>query len=136
MRRVVYAALSSLLLATVAWAQADLPSGPLQVRIEGYVGDAPSGVKPDYTWTVDRGGKVYKLQVVKHESLSTTVSTMDIDEAVKPYQPNFRLAGDDKAVQAFTSAKAGERIRLMGDMRVAPSDRMIELDTVETVAAK
>lgn len=131
-KKILFAALLSLLVATPVFAQADSPSGPFQVRLEAYVGEAPKDAKPLYKWTVGYEGKTYDLQVMKHDSLSGTVSTQDINDRVYMYQPNFTLAGDDKAIAAFTGAKPGELMKIMSNMRIE-GVRLLELDTVEPV---
>jgi hypothetical protein len=133
MRRILFATLLCLASAATAFGQADVNIGPFQVRIQGYVGDPPAGVKPDYSWTVGRDGKVYKLQVMKHQSLSTTLSTLDINNKVYMYSPMFHLMGDDAAIKAFTTAKPGQLLEIMSDMRVDTQPGQIDLDTVKPI---
>jgi hypothetical protein len=131
MKRLLFATLLCLIFAPVDVVQGD---EPIKVILEGYVGDPPTGVKPGYTWTVGQTDKVYKLQVVKHESLSATMSTMDIDNAVEMYKPNFQLAGDDKSIATFTSAKPGERLKIIANLRLAGTNQM-ELESAQPVPA-
>ena len=135
MKKILLATCLCLLAATSAFGQADVNIGPFQVRITGYIGDPPSGVKPGYTWTVGRDGKTYNLQVVKHESLSTTVSTMDINNRLYMLKPMFNLEGDDKAIKAFTGAKPGELIQIMANMRIESQPGLLELGTVTPAPA-
>jgi hypothetical protein len=128
MRKSLLVTLLCLLVTAPAFAQPN--GGPFTVRILGYVGDPPAGVKPSYTWTMGYNDKIYKLQVVKHESLSATVSTMDINESVLPYQPNFQLAGADEAIAAFTGAKPGVSLEVLAEMRIGGSARMFNLNSV------
>jgi len=136
MKKILLATCLCLLAATSAFGQADVNIGPFQVRLEAYIGDAPAGVKPPYTWTVGYKGKTYNLQVMKHDSLSTTVSTMDINNKVYMYKPMFHLDGDDKAIDAFINAKPGQLMLIMSDMRVDTQPGLLELDTVGPVEAK
>jgi hypothetical protein len=135
MKRILFATVLCLLAASAAFGQTDVNIGPFQVRIQGYIGDPPKGVKAPYTWTVGRDGKVYKLSVMKHESLSTTLSTMDINNKVYMYSPNFNLDGDDKSIKAFTGAKPGQLLLMTADMRVDTQPGMLELNTVTPIDA-
>ncbi len=134
MKKILFATMLCLLAAGPALAQGS-PEGPFQVRVEGYIGAAPEGVKPEYTWTVGHKGTTYDLQVVKHTSMSATVSTMDLNDEVSPYKPNFHLAGDDKAVEAFTSAKAGVLMNVWFEYTKGTEARTMSLDTVTPVEA-
>lgn len=136
MKKILLATVLCLLAATAAFGQADVNIGPFQVRLEAYIGDPPAGVKAPYTWTVGHKGKTYTMQVMKHESLSTTLSTMDINNKVYMYKPMFNLEGDDKAIAAFTSAKPGQLMKIMSDMRVDTQPGLLELDTVTPADAK
>lgn len=131
-KKILVGALFSLLAVGSAFAQADSPSGPFQVRLEAYIGAAPKDVKPLYTWTVGYQGKTYDLQIMKHDSLSQTVSTQDINDRIYMYKPMLTLDGDDKAIAAFTSAKPGELMSITSNMRVE-GVRLLELDTVAPV---
>jgi hypothetical protein len=46
------------------------------------------------------------------------------------YKPNFNLDGDDKAIAAFTGAKAGQLLKINSNMRVDTQPGLLELDTV------
>ena len=132
MKRVLLAVLFGMLAVTPALAQG---GRPFQIRLEGYVGDPPAGVTPPYSWTVSYEGKIYKLQVIKHESLSTGQSTMDINNRVIMNNPNFYLGGDEKAIKVFTTAKPGQLIKIMADMILGDDRSQLALDTVTPVEA-
>jgi hypothetical protein len=138
MKKILFATVLCLLAAGHAFAQGDAPEGPFQVRIKAYVGDAPAGVKPSYVWTVkhEQENKTYTLQVMEHQSTSPTVSVMDVNDEVSPYQPNFNMAGDDKAVAALTSVKAGVLMNVWFEYKMGTQARSMMLDTVSPVEGK
>ena len=129
MKRVLFAILLGLVLAGPAIAD-EATNLPIQFTFTGYIGDVPSGVTALWKWTVGYKGKTYPLNVVKAEVLSDSVMPQDIDEWVTPFKPSFNLAGDDKAITAFTSTKAGQKVAVSGHLRYMGDARLIELDTV------
>ena len=135
MRRIVLATLLCLASAATAFGQADVNIGPFQVRIQGYVGDPPAGQKADYTWTFGSrdNSKVYKISVMKIDSLSTTISGLDINNKVYMYSPMFNIEGDNAAITALTTAKPGQLLEIMTDMRVDTQPGQVDLDTVKPI---
>lgn len=133
MRKFLLATLLCLASAATAFGQADVNVGPFQVRIQGYIGDPPAGVTPAYTWILGRDGKEYKLAVMRCDSISTTISTMDINNKVYMYRPMFAVEGDNSAIQALTTAKPGQLLEIMTDMRVDTQPGQIDLDTVKPI---
>ena len=129
MKRVLFAILLGLVLAGPAIAD-EATNLPIQFTFTGYIGDPPAGVTPLWKWSAGYKGKTYALNVVKTELLSDSVMPQDIDEWVTPYKPSFNLAGDDKALTAFTTSKAGQKVAVSGHIRYQSTDRLMELDTV------
>lgn len=129
MKRVLFAILLGLVLAGPAIAD-EATNLPIQFTFTGYIGDAPSGVTPLWKWSVGYKEKTYQMNLVKVELLSDSVMPQDIDEWVTPFKPSFNLAGDDKAIAAFTSTKPGQKVAISGHVRYQGDARLIELDTV------
>jgi len=135
MKRVLFATLLCLVLAAPALAD-EGTNAPVQFRFTTYIGDPPKGVNPLWKWTVGHKDKTYTMNVVKTELLSQSVMPQDVDEWVMPYKPNFNIVGDDKAINAFTSTKPGDKVVVSGYLRMGDPARNLQLDTVTAASDK
>lgn len=132
-RRVVVA-----LLAIAALLMLTAPAGarvrrPITLRIEGGFDTAPGGVRPLRTIEVRIGKETSRqLAVTKVVNQSSGALGATILDEVARYKPAFRLLGDASLLARLTSAPAGQRVVVTGNLT---SGRNVLLSTVEAEAA-
>jgi len=104
------------------------------LRIEGYVGAKPDGLRPLVSWVVSRQQTKYDLHVTKLQVLSGNTAYFNIITFLRPYTPAFRLAGDSQALAAFADVPRDQPIAMIGSMRFSRSISVFMLSTVEPLA--
>jgi hypothetical protein len=107
---------------------------PISVRIIGYVGVAPAGVRPQATWLLRDGHREYKLQVDQLNVRASGPSALDIDAALSPYDYRLQLAGDREALDRFRALQAGQRVVIDGLLRLQAAARYLMLSRIEVDA--
>jgi hypothetical protein len=124
--------LALLLLAVAAGAVFAQPMrGKLRLRVSGWVGAAPEGVPPVARWVVDAGGERYDFTADRIDVLTGNASPGNVTQMLDPYTPAFRLRGVNEAVQSFRNTPPGQRIALIGVLRVGAGARIFMLERVE-----
>jgi hypothetical protein len=108
---------------------------PIHVKMVAYIGEAVAGTRPEFIWPAMYQGKTYTLNVVKIVVLGGGVTPLDINAAVAPYRVKFQLAGERTALQRLVAAAPGQRLQIVGFLRLAGAGRHLMLDTVEKVEA-
>jgi hypothetical protein len=106
---------------------------PIGVRIVGYVGEVPSGVRPQYTWKLRERDHEYSLAI---EQLSARGGVLpgDIDSALVMYEYRLLLTGDQRALERFRAAAPQQRVTIDGYLRLQAGARYLMLDNVEIAA--
>ena len=98
---------------------------PIQVRIEGYVGEKPPALVPEVSWVVGCRGRTYAFHVSHIQVLTGDVSPTNIVTAAEPYRTTFYLHGDAAALTRFASTSPGEKIVLIGYLRTGSRQLLI-----------
>jgi hypothetical protein len=132
----VATALALLSLATAALAAPRRARAPVSVRIEGYVGAKPSGVRLLASWKVNRGRDVYQLHVTKLQVLSGDTAYFNIISRLEPYPVAFALAGDSAALATFATTPPDHKIAIKGYLRLDVGTRILMVSTVEAMKKK
>lgn len=131
MKRLVVAAVVLNLSFTAA---AAARSGPIQqpglprpneIRIEGSVGQKPTGLVPEADWIVRCLGKEYTFHVAKLRVLVGDISYTSIIEEARAYRVAFVLRGDEATLQRFTHAPNGSPLALTAYQRTGGRDLLV-----------
>ncbi|MGD9764003.1 MAG: hypothetical protein AB7V27_09840 [Candidatus Binatia bacterium] len=117
------------LLATAALASR--LTAPVRVRIVGYVGSIPEGVKHDYKWRIMYQGREYLLYVAKLDVINANMLPNDIDQAVKPAFSKFDLYGDPKAVSDFIGLPPGQQAIISAFVSLGDPGPALSVDSVQ-----
>ena len=108
----------------------------IPLELDAYLGTAPEGVRPDYTWVVAHRDQRYTLLLTRLLVRNARTSAMGLDAAVKPYAVAFTLAGTREAIQALTTATPGRLLTLRGQARITGGARYLMLDSVKPLPAR
>ena len=131
----VAAALAVLALAAPGQVAAQIRTDQIyMLRIEGFVGAKPAGLRPLVSWVVRHQRTRYDLHVTRLQVLSGNTAYFNIITFLRPYTPAFRLAGDSKALAAFADVPPNQPIVMIGSMRFSRSISVFMLGTVEPLA--
>jgi hypothetical protein len=103
---------------------------PINVRMQLYVGAAPAGVNPQFSWRVADRKNERDLQLTTLSVFGGNATALDLDAAVKPYKIKFRLAGDPDAIRRLIDAPAGQLLDVRGIARFEGGARYLMLDAV------
>jgi hypothetical protein len=138
-RRIVVTLLAiAALLALVAPADARARR-PITLRVEGGFESAPGGVRPLRTIEVQIGKEASRqLAVTKIVNQSSGALGATILDEVARYKPSLRLLGDATLLERLTSAPAGQRVVLTGNLSSGRSVllSMVEVDAVPSPAGE
>ena len=104
---------------------------PIPLELDAYLGTAPEGVRPDYTWVVAHRDQRYTLLVTRLLVRNARTSAMGLNAAVEPYAVAFTLAGTREAIEALASASPGRLLTLRGQVRISGGARYLMLEAVE-----
>ncbi len=129
MKRLILA-ISLLLVGLVVPASA-MREGPIRVRIVGYVGAIPDGVRHQYKWRLTYQNKEYLLYVVKLDVINTNMIPNDIDQAVKPSFSRFDLYGQPSVLTTFTAVPPKQETLIFAFVSLGDPGPSMSLDTVE-----
>jgi hypothetical protein len=108
---------------------------PILVRIEGFVGAKPEGLRPRVNWRVSSGRNTYELHVTRLQVMSGNVADFNIITHLRPYRTAFSLAGDRQALEAFGATPAGQQIAITGYLRIDRAARILMVSRVERLGA-
>jgi hypothetical protein len=108
---------------------------PINVRIIGYVGSAPAGVRPQSTWLLRDRHREYKLHVDQLIVRASGPSALDIDAALSPYDYRLQLAGDQATLDRFRALQPDQRVVIDGLLRLQAAARYLMLTRVEVDGA-
>ena len=104
---------------------------PLQVRITTYVNEKMEGIKPDFEWVVSYDGKEYTLYILNLVSMDGRTTSIDIDNAVNRFKPNFRITGQSSEIQKLIDTPPRQQIVITAYLNFAGGARLMMINTVE-----
>ena len=94
-------------------------------RLEGFVGQAPAGIKPDAHLVLQYEGKNYEFDLTKAVVLTGHVSPSQLLRDIKPGQNQLLLRGPAKAMGALTNASVGQKLLIYGYHRTGTRDLQV-----------
>ena len=103
-------------------------------RLEGYVGQAPTGIKPVAHLVLQSSDKTYEFDLTRVSVSSGNASTTALVRDLQPHQNNLLLIGPAKTVEALTNASAGQKLLIIGYYRSRPS-RQLQVMKISAVAS-
>jgi hypothetical protein len=133
-RRAALVGLFCLASASVSWAQRPVPY-PIVLRITGFIGTKPEGVKDLARWVVAVEGQQYTLHVTKLEPIGVDVAYWNILNRLEPFPVTLVLEGNKELLRQFTSAPPGTQLVITGNFDVGPGPATLLLSKVEPVPA-
>jgi hypothetical protein len=119
--------------AHVAAAQIHRPA-PFLLRIEGFVGQKPEGIKSLARWVMALNGNQYTFHVTKLQPIGVDIAFWNIINSLEPLPVTLTLYGDPGLVQRFTQTPAGERIAILGNFQAGPGPVTLLLGAIESLA--
>lgn len=93
---------------------------PLMVRMEGFVGDKPEGMKAIERWVFAVDGLPVIFHLTKLRVIGTDVAWWNITSNLAPLPITLTLYGDAALRRRFLDTPAGERIALTGELETGP----------------
>lgn len=105
--------------------------GPIRVRIVGYVGEIPDGVRHQYKWRLTYQNREYLLYVVQLDLINTNMIPNDIDQAVKPNFSRFDVYGQPEVLTSFTAVPPRQQVLIFAFVRLGDPGPSISIDTVQ-----
>ena len=105
---------------------------PIGVRIVGYVGTVPEGIRPQATWRLrDRKGEL-ELRIIELRIRAGAVLPGDIDSALSPYGYRLLLTGDRESLDRLRAVEAGQQVVIDGYLRLQATGQYLMVSRVET----
>ena len=104
---------------------------PIPLRIEGFVGTKPEGIKALERWVVAVGDARFVFHVTKLVPIGVDIAYWDILNRLEPLPVTLTLYGDPELVSKFTAAPAGVPIAVRGTLEFGPGPITLLLSTVE-----
>ena len=121
------------LLTAAAMVAALLPAGAegrvgprmYTLRMDGYVGQPPSGRREMADLRLRAAGKDVRFQVTSARVLSGNMKAASVFNQVRPYRPNFILRGPKQQLARVANAPRGTILRISGQWRPGSKDLMV-----------
>ena len=132
MRRAALVGLFCLASASASWAQRPVPY-PIPLRITGFVGTKPEGVKDLARWVFAVERQQYIFHVTKLEPIGVDVAYWNILSLLEPLPVTLVLYGNQDLARRFTSAPPGSQLVITGNFDVGPGPATLLLNKVEQV---
>lgn len=123
------AIVASVFPATVAGGRV-LP-GPIQVRMEGYVGPPTERRREIADLQLQAGQQDVRFQVTAARVLNGGITASQMFQDVRPFRPNFRLRGTPELIATLADAALAARLRIIGTWRRGSRD--LSLSSVEAL---
>jgi len=105
---------------------------PFLVRLEGFVGPKPEGVKSLDRWVVAIDGVPYTFHVMLLQP-SVDIAYWNILNKLEPLPITLTLYGDPALLQRFIDTPAGQRIRMIGNFVAGPGPVTLQLTSIEAL---
>lgn len=103
-------------------------SVPNLMRLEGYVGTAPTGVPREAHLVMQYQDKTYEFDLTKMTMITGSRTYLQVLQDVRPYRVNFIVRGTPPAVALLTAAEAGQKIVILGRNRTG--SRSFYIDSI------
>ena len=87
---------------------------PALLFLEGYVGEAPAGVRPQARLVLQYQGQNYNFDLTRTGVKSGNRSSGRLLQDIRPFQNTLILRGSAASVAALTSASPGQKLRISG----------------------
>ena len=84
------------------------------VRLEGYVGQAPAGVQTEARVMLQYGGKTYEFDVTRTAVNTGDRSRQQLLRDIRPFQNTLVLRGSASMLGALSSASSGQQLVISG----------------------
>jgi len=104
-------------------------AAPLLLRLEGYVGGAPSGVAREAHLIMQYQGKDFEFDLVKMVVVTGDRSYSQVLQDVTPYRVNFILRGQATALAPLVNSAPGQRLVIAARYRTGTRDLLIDTMT-------
>ena len=132
-RRALWVALLALLVASrVASGPRAIPF-PILMRIEGFVGAKPAGVKSLARWVVAIDGARVTFHVTKLEPRGVDIAYWTILNQLEPLPITLTVYGDPLLLHKFREAAPGMPIAVVGNFVLGPGPATLLLESVDTL---
>jgi hypothetical protein len=106
---------------------------PFLLRIEGFVGQKPEGIRSLARWVMAVNGKQYVVHVTKLQPIGVDVAWWNIISNLEPLPVTLTLYGNAPLLRRFKKTPAGERIALTGVFQSGPGPVTLLLRSVESL---
>jgi len=133
-RRFLVICLLVLLSAAAAHARRGLVV-PIEAHIVGYVGAAPAGPRPQFTWVLRTPEGEYKLYIEKLDVPVNGPSVLAIDSFLSNYGNRLMVSGDRELVDRIRAAQPNQRVVIDGYLNLQAAARFLMLTRVEVETA-
>lgn len=130
MRRAALVGLLCLASASASWAQRPVPY-PIVLRITGFIGTKPEGVKDLARWVVAAEGEQYTFYVTKLQPIGVDVAYWNILNRLEPLPVKLVLEGNKELLRQFTGAPPETQLVITGNFDVGPGPATLLLSKVE-----
>jgi len=104
---------------------------PIVVRITGYVGPKPEGVKSLERWTVDVDGAPYTMHVTELQPIGVDIAYWTILNRLEPLPIAMTIYGSPDLLKAFTGASPNVPVVITGNLELGPGPVSLLLRSVE-----
>jgi hypothetical protein len=104
---------------------------PIVLRVTGYVGDKPEGVKSLARWVVAVGGAQYTIHVTKLEPIGVDIAYWTILNRLEPLPVKMTVYGDAELLRRFTGAPPAVPMVITGSFELGPGPATLLLSSVE-----
>lgn len=84
------------------------------VVLEGYVGQAPAGVRAEAQLVLQSGGKNYEFALRRTAVNTGSRSRRQLLQDIRPFQNTLVLQGSGSTVSGLTSASPGQKLVISG----------------------
>ncbi|MBI1813773.1 MAG: hypothetical protein HYR72_02210 [Deltaproteobacteria bacterium] len=95
---------------------------PDLLRLEGYVTNAPAGIKPEAHLVLQYQGKDYEFDLSKMVVVTGSRTYGQVLQEITPYRVSFLLRGPSPAVGKLTGAAPGQKLIVLGRHRAGSRD--------------
>jgi hypothetical protein len=94
-------------------------------RVEGYVGQAPAGIKPEAHVVLQYNGKDYPFDLTETVLISGHVPQGQLLNAIERHQMRLLLRGKAEVLDRLRTASPGEKLLIFGHHDTASRDMQV-----------
>jgi len=103
------------------------------VVLEGYVGEAPAGVRVEAQLTLQSGGRSTAFAVTRALAQTGGRPQRQVLHDARPHQNTLVLRGNEAALAPLWSASAGQQLRISGEHRTGTNT--VQVSRIDAVSA-